>query len=114
MYVTQLIRESGLFEESCQKNGTMSFFYRRKQVGGSIYVQPNDESLPNIYCDVGRLKRLPHAERLRAYLKAHAYRIGRPKSEHESYYALRGEEQIRDVLRIIRARAEPGGIRRRT
>ena len=43
MSVTQLIRESGLFEESCQKNGTVSFFYRRKQVGGSIYVQPNDE-----------------------------------------------------------------------
>ena len=104
MSVSQLIRETGLFEESYQPSaGTISFFYGRKGEGGSIYVQANDVVF-HIYREEGLLSRFPNHERLRAYLESHAYRIGRPNSETASCYALHGEGRIREVLRIIRGR----------
>ena len=100
MSVSQLIRDTGWFEENPnnREDGIIPFAYRWSGDGRTIYVQENGEDF-HIYRG---LSPFPNHDRLQPYLEAHAYRIT------ERDYCLRGEENIRQVLRIIEAGRRAG------
>ena len=102
MSVRQQLRASGLFARETEQNstGTTTFYLAWQGDEATIFAQRNDEVF-HIYHEEHRLNRFPNSDRLRAYLEAHAYRIGRPDSETESYYALHADH-LPEVLRIIR------------
>ena len=100
MSVSQLIRDTGWFEENPnnREDGIIPFVYRWSGDGRTIYVQENGEDF-HVYRGQSPF---PNHDRLRPYLEAHAYRIT------EKDYCLRGEENIRQVLRIIEAGRRAG------
>ena len=95
MSVSQLIRDTNWFVENPNKRSDdiIPFFYGQSGEGRTIYVQENGEDF-HVYRGQ---RQFPNHKRLLSYLKAHAYWIT------DEYYALRGEENIRQVLRIIEA-----------
>ncbi|MYD52489.1 MAG: hypothetical protein F4W93_13565 [Dehalococcoidia bacterium] len=100
MSVSQLIRDTGWFEENPnnREDGIIPFVYRWSGDGRTIYVQENGEDF-QVYRGQAEY---PNNERLRSYLESQAYHITR------RYYALRGEENIRQVLLIIEAGRRAG------
>ena len=96
MSAREQLRDSGLFEEApTQKDRSTRFTVIGHSSGPSIYAVGNDQE---VHIRQSVLRLFPNAERLEAYVAAHAV------SERESdtlVYVL-GADQLPMVLRIIR------------